>query len=1201
MKPVCTYYKIIINSISCIFDGEIMDKTAIKTFAINSRKRLMEDVEYKMSLIGINKGKINEPISAAEGIETYQIGSSTNSIYDEEISKRERLVKEVEQKGFENVVEEVAYTWFNRIIAIRFMEINNFLPTKTRVLSSETEGKIEPDIITEAFDIDLDYTQEDKELIFKLKDENKLEELFRFLFIKQCNKLNEILPGLFEKTDDYLELLLNISFTNEDGVVRQLIDTIQEEDFGSQVEIIGWLYQFYNTELKDETFANLKKRIKISKERIPAATQLFTPDWIVKYMVENSVGRLWLEGHPNEELKSKWKYYVDDADQDSEIQQQLIAIRKEYEIVKPEDITVIDPCMGSGHILVYIFEVLMDIYVSEGFTEKDACESILKNNIYGLDIDKRAYQLAYFAVLMKARKYNRRILTKDISPLLYSIEETNSISEKFIDELISQDKSNEKYWMYLYNTFKDAKEYGSILDIKNINFNELFDNICDYESNKNNLNKYKFQNEIQLMKSIIHQSKLLAKNYDIVVTNPPYMGNSGMNPNLKDFLKRNYPNSKADLFAVFIEKCHNFCNENGFVAMITQQSFMFLSTFENLREELINNYTIINMAHLGARAFDEIGGEVVQATSFINRNNFIENYNSTFHRLTDFSSEKQKEKEFHNDKNKFVITQNKIKNIPGNLIAYWVSDNFIKTFDKHEITNSNNNQIKYSQLKDLGVAKKGIVTGDNDQYLRMFWEVDFNKIDYKWFLCAKGGNYKKYYGNIDMVINWSKEAKDFYKNNKSSSSMPEKYCFEEGITYTTISSKGTGFRLLPKNSLFSNGGPSIIKLNDNLLYCMGFLNSKVANYYLNVLNPTINILSYNVNSLPIIIDIKNKKTIEDITFKNIKIVEENWNSFETSYYFKKHPLINNEILLEKSFEKWSEHTLNKFNEIKKYEEALNKLFIDIYELHELNYETSPDEITLQLANYEIDIKSFISYAIGCMFGRYSLDNDGLQFAGGEFNINNYHKFIPDDDNIIPVLDTAYFDDDIVGYFTKFVEICFGEETLEQNLDFIAGALSKSNKPSREIIRQYLLKNFFNDHKKIYKKCPIYWQFSSGKENGFNCLVYMHRYEPSLVARIRTDYLHKTQKAIEQAIVNCDNIINHSSSNTEISKANKDKSKLQKQLKETQEYDEALAHIANQNIQIDLNDGVKVNYAKFQNIIVSKEGKKKKKINLLKKL
>ena len=1178
-----------------------MDKTAIKTFAINSRKKLMEDVEYKMSLVGIDKYNIYEPISSANGIETYQLGGSTNSIYDNDISKRERLVREVKQKGFENVIEEVAYTWFNRIIAIRFMEINNFLPTKTRVLSSETAGKIEPDIITEAFDVDLDYTQEDKELIFKLKDENKLDELFRFLFIKQCNKLNEILPGLFEKTDDYLELLLNISFTNEDGVVRQLIDTIPENDFESQVEVIGWLYQFYNTELKDETFANLKKRIKISKERIPAATQLFTPDWIVKYMVENSVGRLWLEGHPNNELKSKWQYYVDEAKQEPEVEQQLIAIRKESEILKPEDISVIDPCMGSGHILVYVFEVLMDIYVSEGFTEKDACESILKNNIYGLDIDKRAYQLAYFAVLMKARKYNRRILTKGISPLLCSIEETNSISKEFIEELISQDRTNEKNWNYLYEVFKNAKEYGSILDIKNINFDELFNDICTYESNKNNLNQYKYQNEIQLMKNIIQQSKLLAKNYDIVATNPPYMGNSGMNPNLKDYLKKNYPQSKSDLFAVFIEKCHDFCNEKGFVAMITQQSFMFLSTFEKLRVELINNHTIINMAHLGAHAFEEIGGEVVQATTFVNRNNLIENYKSTFHRLTEFNSESKKEEEFLNDKNKFVISQYELRNVPGNLIAYWVSRNFIKSFNKQEFLTSCSKNIKYSKLSELGIAKKGIVTGDNNTYMKMFWEVNLEDINKKWVLCAKGGNYKKYYGNIEMVIDWSKDAQNFYKINKSSSSMLEKYCFEEGITYTTISSKGTGFRLLPNNSLFSNGGPSIIKLDENLIYCMGFLNSKVAGYYLSVLNPTINILSYNVNALPIIIDLDNKMQIEELTMKNIKIEEINWNFYENSFDFKTHPLLKFDTeSIEKSFIKWEGFTSNQFNLMKNNQTLLNKLFIDIYGIN-LNFNVTNDEITLKLANYEEDIKSFISYVVGCMFGRYSLDYEGLQFAGGEFDLNNYHKFKPDDDNIIPVLDTAYFDDDIVGYFTKFVETCFGSETLEENLDFIAGALSKTNKPSRDIIRDYLLKNFFNDHKKTYKKCPIYWQFSSGKENGFNCLVYMHRYESSLVARIRTDYLHKTQKAIEQRIENNNNIINNSNSKQEIAKTNKEKAKLQKQLKETQEYDEFLAHIANQNIEIDLDDGVKINYSKFQNVKVSKEGKKTKKINLLKKL
>ena len=1166
-----------------------MDKTAIKTFAINSRKKLMEDVEYKMSLVGIDKDNIYEPISSANGIETYQLGGSTNSIYDNDISKRERLVKEVKQKGFENVVEEVAYTWFNRIIAIRFMEINNFLPTKTRVLSSETAGKIEPDIITEAFDVDLDYTQEDKELIFKLKDENKLDELFRFLFIKQCNKLNEILPGLFEKTDDYLELLLNISFTNEDGVVRQLIDTIPEKDFESQVEVIGWLYQFYNTELKDETFANLKKRIKISKERIPAATQLFTPDWIVKYMVENSVGRLWLEGHSNNELKSKWQYYVDEAKQEPEVEQQLIAIRKESEILKPEDISVIDPCMGSGHILVYVFEVLMDIYVSEGFTEKDACESILKNNLYGLDIDKRAYQLAYFAVLMKARKYNRRILTKGISPLLCSIEETNSISEEFIEELISQDKTNEKNWNYLYEVFINAKEYGSILDIKNINFDELFNDICTYESNKNNLNQYKYQNEIQLMKNIIQQSKLLVKNYDIVATNPPYMGNSGMNPNLKDYLKKNYPNSKSDLFAVFIEKCHDFCNEKGFVAMITQQSFMFLSTFEKLRVELINNHTIINMAHLGAHAFEEIGGEVVQATTFVNRNNLIKNYKSTFHRLTEFNSESRKEEEFHNDKNKFITNQSNFDKIPGTPIAYWTSNNFINTFEKG---------FSIEEISDFTGSQN--ITANNDKYLRFIWEIDKNKINKKWRKYAKGGNFKKYYGNIELVVDWSDEARNFYKTNKTSNLLDSNLWYKEGITYTAISSKGTGFRYLPKDCIFDKGGPSIVNIK-YLYYCLGFLNSKLIKFYLNLLNPTINIQTKDIKALPLIIDEDYRSIIEELTIENVQITKSNWDESELSFDFKKHQLLNDSSFIKINYEHWKTLTINQFDKLKSNEIEINKLFNNIYEIDEVSPMVNDSEITLTKRNLIDDIKSFISFAVGCMFGRYSLDNDGLQYTGGEFKIKNYHKFIPDMDDIIPVLDSEYFEDDIVGRFVEFVKVCFGEDYLEENLDFIANALAKNKKPSREKIRDYFLKNFFNDHKKTYKKRPIYWQFSSGKHNGFSCLIYMHRYEPNIVARIRTDYLHKTQKAIEQAIANCDNIINHLSSNTEVTKATKEKSKLQKQLKETQEYDEALAHIANQNIKINLDDGVKVNYAKFQNIEVSKEGKKSKKINLLKKL
>lgn len=906
-------------------------------------------------------------------------------------------------------------------------------------------------------------------------------------------------------------------------------------------------------------------------------------------MVENSVGRLWLEGHPNEYLKSKWKYYVEEAEQDEEVEQQLISIRKGSEILKPDNIAVIDPCMGSGHILVYVFEVLMDIYVSEGYTEKDACESILKNNLYGLDIDKRAYQLAYFAVLMKARKYNRKILTKNISPLLCSIEETNSISEDFIHELILQDKTIEKDLKYIYSSFNDAKEYGSILNIKNINFENILNVVTSFELNKNNLNKFKYQNEIQIFKNIIKQAKILSINYNVVITNPPYMGNSGMNSNLKDYLKNNFPNSKSDLFAVFIEKCHKFSKINGFVAMITQQSFMFLSTFEKLRVKLINNHTIIDMAHLGAHAFDEIGGEVVQATSFINRSNFIENYNSTFHRLTEFNSESRKEEEFLNDKNMHVIKQNKFDKIPGSPMAYWVSDNLIDTFEKG---------ITIDDISDFTGSQN--ITADNNKYLRYFWEINFNTLGKKWIKYAKGGNYKKYYGNIDLVVDWSDDARNFYKNNITSNLLDEKLWFKEGITYTAISSKGTGFRYMPPGCIFDKGGPSIVNIK-NLYYCLGFLNSNLINYYLNILNPTINIQTKDIKAIPLIISSKYYDEIEKLSKINVFLTKEDWDEMELSFNFKYHPLINKTNQIEINFNEWKLNSKKRFNSMKNNEICLNKYFIEIYNIPEITSDVKNKDITLNQRNLINDIKSFISYVVGCMFGRYSLDNEGIQFAGGEFNINNYEKFIPDDDNIIPVLDTAYFDDDIVGYFTRFVETCFGSETLEENLDFIAGALSKTNKPSREIIRDYLLKNFFNDHKKTYKKCPIYWQFSSGKQNGFNCLVYMHRYEPSLVARIRTDYLHKTQKAIEQRIENNNNIINNSSSKQDVAKATKEKAKLQKQLKETQGYDEVLAHIANQNIEIDLDDGVKVNYAKFQNIEIKKEGSKTKKVNLLKKI
>lgn len=1192
-----------------------MDKTAIKNFAVESRRQMIESVKYQANLIGISSDSIAEPISKAEGMETYDYGAGTHTIFDEDILKRESLVREVINKGFDNVVEEVAYTWFNRIIAIRFMEVNDYLPTRIRVLSSETEGKIEPDIITEVFNLDLDYSDDDKQLIHKLLNENELDELFKFLFIKQCNKLNEILPGLFERTDDYLELLLNISFTNEEGVVRQLIKTIPESDFENQVEIIGWLYQFYNSELKDETFADLKKGKKIPKERIPAATQLFTPDWIVKYMVENSLGRLWLENHPNDDLKSKWKYYVEDAVQDSNVELQLVEIKNQSEILKPEDIKVIDPCMGSGHILVYVFDVLMQIYISEGYMEREAAELILTYNIHGLDIDDRAYQLAYFAIMMKARQYNRTILTKGIFPLICPIQETNNLSNEFIENLKlvnhlkNKNHDGDEELDYLISKFKNAKEYGSILNINRYDFIKIDALIKELEKDNEKLTKFKYDYELKLLKLILNQAILLSQKYEITLTNPPYMGKKSLNENLKKYLDEHYKDVKTDLYSTFIKKCINLTKDNGLCSMVTIHTWMFIKSYEQLREIVLNKSTIINMIHSGAATFEELNSFNVLVTSFVLRINNINGYKSCFVRLTDYLSREEKINHFHDDENIFYRLQNIFNIIPTTPFVYWISDKIINNFE---------NKLKVENFCDL---KQGLATGDNNKFVRYWYEVKWDKIglnfhdssetinsNFKWFPYNKGGNFRKWYGNNEYVVNWENdgyEIKNLKNDRGKQKSRPQntKFYFKEGITYSLFGFENFGVRYKDYGFVFDVSGSSIFVKKEYLYYILSFLASNVAFLYLSTLAPTVNFQVGNISNIPLIIDDNSIPIVNELAKRNINISKDDWDSSEVSWDFKKHPFLNyGDKSLEMISNKYQEHLNGVFDSLKDNEEELNKIFIDIYGLEgELSYEVNERDIALTRYDYENSVKSFISYAVGCMFGRYSLDEEGLQFAGGTFDRSNYHKFVPDDDNIIPVLDTEYFEDDIVGRFVDFVKVCFGEERKEENLDFIAGALKKKGKTSREIIRNYFLNDFFKDHYKMYNKIPIYWQFDSGKQNAFKCLVYMHRYESDLVARVRTDYLHKTQKAIEQNLAHCDKIIANSSNKSEISKATKDRSKYIKQLDEIKVYDEALGHIANQHIEIDLDDGVKVNYSKFQNVEISREGERTKKINLLKKI
>lgn len=697
------------------------------------------------------------------------------------------------------------------------------------------------------------------------------------------------------------------------------------------------------------------------------------------------------------------------------------------------------------------------------------------------------------------------------------------------------------------------------------------------------------------MKNIINQSILLSKKYDVVVTNPPYMGNNGMNPNLKDYIKSNFPLTKTDLFAVFLEKGLEMIKDYGFNCMVTMQSWMFLSSFEKFRKKLIETTTISNLLHMDNMVMRIAFG--TSATVFRKIN--LMNYNSTFYhvKLSDVENDIVNPL-FFNDENKYFLKQDNINKIPGKPIAYWISKDFINSFENKTIG-------------DYSEVITGMTTGDNNYYLRFWYEVNIDRIKFNgknmndidlnltnWIPYNKGGERRNWYGNNEYVVNWAQ--KDNFNRAKTTL---ERLYLKKGLTWSFVTSGKFSMRYFPEGFLWDvSGSPAFFNNDEIMFYTLGFLCTNFANSILDLLNPTINIQAVDIKKVPLVYDDDYKNEIIEMVKNNINISKSDWNEQETSWDFKLHHFLNSDDYnnLNLIFDECQNIKQKQFNKLKENEIKLNQLFSKIYSV-DFETEILNEDITINTYDLNYSVKSFISYAVGCMFGRYSLDNEGLQFAGGEFNINIYKKFTPDDDNIIPVLDTAYFDDDIVGYFTTFVETCFGKETLEENLDFIAGALSKSNKPSREKIRDYLLKNFFNDHKKTYKKCPIYWQFSSGKENGFNCLVYMHRYEPSLVARIRTDYLHKTQKAIEQAIANCDNIINHSSSKQEVVKATKDKAKLQKQLKETQEYDEALSHIANRNIEIDLDDGVKVNYAKFQNVQVSKEGKKSKKINLLKKL
>ena len=1216
-----------------------MDKNAIKKYAVWARRELISRVSQRAAYFEITEAGFGDP--AADSV----LG---RVLSDEEKIQRQALIAQIRQKGYQQVMEEVAYTWFNRFIALRFMEVNSYLPSHVRVFTDEA-NQFKPQILTEAIHMELDGL--DMQKVYAFKNANDDDGLFKYMVIVQCNALSSILPGMFQRISDYTELLFPDNLLREGSVLQHMIELIPEEDWKDAVQIIGWLYQYYNAEKKDEVFAALKKNVKITKENIPAATQLFTPDWIVRYMVENSLGRLWLEhlaatgegyhysyGDNGEcsaaayvnvdtvsALKGNWKYYLDEAPQEPEVQAQLDEIRKEYATMTPEQIKCIDPCCGSGHILAYLFDVLVQIYESYGYTTREAVASIVQNNLYGLDIDDRAAQLAYFAVMMKARQYDRRFFSRGIQPHVYAIQNSKPMPAESWGYLGEEEKIARRLW----GSFVDAKEYGSLVkpEVTLEELDQLQARLVQMDERSGDGSLFTMtltDTALSVLCPLMELAQVLVQKYDVVVTNPPYMGSSGMGTKLADFVKKNYPDSKSDLFAVFIEVCGKMTRKDGFQAMITQHAWMFLSSFEKLRAKLLQKDTI-NMAHLGARAFDEIGGEVVQTTSFVLRNGHIADYKGTYCRLVEPTTQQGKEDMFLAGENRYATQQVNFSKIPGGPVAYWWKKFAI--FDAPSIE---------SQFESAGRNK----THNNELYVRKWWEI----VDIlRWQPYANGGTFRRWAGNDFDVVDWSIAAQKSYDSHGGLYN--QKYCGRQGICWNLITSYKNGFRLKYGNHHYSSGSPTIISMasqQENDYYILGFLNSSVAAELLSIYNPTLNTPVGDVLALPFIKE--QNYYVCDKVKGNIKRSQADWDSFEVSWDFETHPMIRwskglwdvtaigaamqcyydchpqAASPLELCWLLWKGQANQQFQELKANEEELNRIFIDIYGLQdELDPVVADKDVTvhylvdtkddipesMQGSNYVLTrrdaVVSLISYAVGCMFGRYTIYADGLLYAGGpgghysllvekiQDRLKEQGKsmfpengFYPDEDNVIPICDDEYFDDDIVGRFVKFIEAVYGSDTLEENLKFIADALGGKGTP-RDVIRSYFLNDFYADHCKTYQKRPIYWLFDSGKKNGFKALIYMHRYQPDTIARIRTDYVHEQQSRYCTAIADLESRI-ASTSTAERVKLNKQLKKLQEQDTELRAYEEKIHHLADQMISIDLDDGVKVNYAKFQDVL-----------------
>lgn len=1149
-----------------------MNKNAIKSYANYAHDQLVKQIKLKAFDYGFTE-------SCTPELNVDSVKGKLLSI--EEKNQLNALIKEVKHHGLEHVIEEVAYTWFNRFIALRFMEVNNRLPQRIRVFTNKN-NEFKPEIKTEALHLDIPGL--DQKVVFDLIEQNDDEKLYKYLLLTVCNDMTSYLPDMFTsiKNQDYKVLLFPDGLLKEDSVLAKMISDIPEEDWKDEadnpdgptnaVTIIGWMYQYYISKRHNEVI-NLTKG-KVSKNDIPAATELFTTDWVVRYMVDNSLGRYWIERNPNSELRSKLKFLATGKDGTLPI--------VENDPIQPEELTFFDPCMGSGHILAYAFEVLMEIYRECGWSDRDAAISIVENNLYGLDIDERAYQLSYFSIMMQGCKYNRRFLKANVLNHLSNVVETNDLESLFYEGMIETEASKEMS-NYLLHAFKDALELGSLIQVEQKDYDGYKRFIDEIHSNAE-FSIYSLdwmENTYYQINKLIKQAEILSKKYCVTTTNPPYLNK--MSGELKKYVVKNYKDYSSDLFAVFMKRNFDFTKQNGYLGFMTPFVWMFIKSYEKLREYIINNKSIATLVQMEYSAYEEA---TVPICSFVLKNEHSNNLGYYF-RLSDFKGgmevQKQKVLEAIRDKEcgYFYETKTEIfSGIPAKPIAYWINQIVAESF------------VKYKQLGDYAEIVSGMTTGNNDKYMRDWKEVSLQTIAFNkkslgevdltktyWFPYNKGGAFRRWYGNNDYVVNWSKS----HEFNRAKTTMTYLY-LKRCITWSDITSAIFSARACEEGFFFDVKGSCAFPDDKTYYPLIALLNSKITMMYINILNPTITTQVGDLKRIPFNTSAYNEDVVNS-TKKCISLGKNDWDSFETSWDFKKHPLVKyNTFKLSEAYDLWNIETNTAFNEMKMNEEYIDKFFIDLYQMQDkIDYQVDDEYVSVRKADMFRDIKSFISYAVGCMFGRYSLDVEGLAYAGGEWDDSKYTTFIPDTDDIIPICDEEYFEDDIISRFVEFVSVVYGSDTLEENLKYIADVLGGKGTP-REILRNYFLNDFFKDHCKIYQKRPIYWLFDSGKKNGFKALVYIHRYTPDLIARMRTGYIHPQQARYRTQIELLQEQIDIAGSASEKVKLSKQLKNINEQLLELNKYEEIVHHWADKMEPMDLDDGVKVNYEKFKELL-----------------